>query len=249
MTKILKRSIVPLAVLFVWFLITYYKVVSPIFLPPLGDIWDTMRIMAFDHGFIMDITYTVVRALVSYVIAAIIGTGLGLIMGHSKKVYESLDFTVDFARSIPTTALFPLFILFFGIGDLSKVVVTVWGASLIILINTMHGVHLVKASHINLAKINHFSPMQVFRKIIFPSALPSIFTGYRLAISICLIVTVVTEMFIGTEYGLGQRIITDQLAYNLSDMYATILATGIIGYLFNQVIVILENSIVHWKGK
>lgn len=249
MINIFKRLIIPLLIIFLWFLATYYKLVSPIFLPSIKELVLTIRSVIFDQGFLFDGLFTIGRTLISYILAALIGTSMGLLMGHSKKIYESLDFTVDFARSIPTTALFPLFLLFFGIGDLSKIAVTVWGASLIILINTMHGVHLVKISHINLAKIYAFSPMQVFRKIIFPSALPSIFTGYRLAISICLIVTVVTEMFIGTEHGLGQRIITDQLSYSLPDMYVSILFTGLIGYILNQIVVISEKHIVHWKGK
>ena len=81
------------------------------------------------------------------------------------------------------------------------------------------------------------------------SALPQIFSGFRVAISLSLIIVIVTEMFIGTEAGLGKRIIDAQLVYQTADMYAAILMTSVMGFLLNKIMMFIENRVVHWKGK
>ena len=79
--------------------------------------------------------------------------------------------------------------------------------------------------------------------------MPQIFSGFRVAISLSLIIVIVTEMFIGTEAGLGKRIIDAQLVYQTADMYAAILMTGVIGFILNKIMMLVENKVVHWKGK
>jgi NitT/TauT family transport system permease protein len=196
-----------------------------------------------------DIGHTLYRVLVGFAVAAIIGVPLGLLMGYSSKIYNALEFTVEFFRGIPTTALFPLFLLVFGIGDQAKFAVTAWGAGLVILINSMYGVHLGKELRVRVAKTMKVKGFELFRKVIFPEALPQIFSGFRVAISLSLIIVIVTEMFIGTEAGLGKRIIDAQLVYQTADMYAAILMTGVIGFVLNKIMMFIENRVVHWKGK
>jgi NitT/TauT family transport system permease protein len=170
-------------------------------------------------------------------------------MGYSSKVYNALEFTVEFFRGIPTTALFPLFLLVFGIGDQAKFAVTAWGAGLVILINSMYGVHLGKELRVRVARTMKIKGAALFTKVIFPEALPQIFSGFRVAISLSLIIVIVTEMFIGTEAGLGKRIIDAQLVYQTADMYVAILMTGVIGFILNKIMMLVENKMVHWKGK
>jgi NitT/TauT family transport system permease protein len=90
---------------------------------------------------------------------------------------------------------------------------------------------------------------QQFTKVILPETLPQVFVGLRTAVSIALILVVVTEMFIGTTLGLGYRIYNDQLMYKTSEMYALILLVGIIGYVLNQCFALAEKKLVHWGGK
>lgn len=170
-------------------------------------------------------------------------------MGYSDRIYYSLEFVVEFFRSIPATALFPLFLLFFGIDDQSKIALTAWAAGLVLIINSMYGVHLGKELRIKSAKIMRMSGFVLFQKIIFPEALPWIFSGMRIAISLSLVIVVVTEMFIGTNFGLGHRIIDTQLVYRISEMYATIFITGVLGFLINKGFIFAEKRTVHWKGK
>src|SRR3989339_1722772 len=215
--------IVPLIILAVWVIFSHLKIISPLFLPPPQAVFLEL-INLFVSGLILpDIFYTLYRAFLGFIIACLIGIPLGLLMGYSNKIYYSLEFIVEFFRSIPATALFPLFLLFFGIGDQSKIALTAWASGLVLIINSMYGVHLGKELRIKSAKTMRISGFNLFKKIIFPEALPQIFSGMRIAISLALVIVIVTEMFIGTNFGLGHRIIDAQLVYKISEMYAVIL--------------------------
>lgn len=93
------------------------------------------------------------------------------------------------------------------------------------------------------------STWQTFVKIIFPEALPHISSGLRQSISFSLIIVVVIEMLVSTQYGLGRRVVDYHLTFEISSMYAVIILIGIIGYSINKVYVLLENKKVHWMGK
>lgn len=247
--KKLYYVLIPIILLCLWQVISYFKIVSPLFLSSPYDVFVSL-IDSFQNGSMLsDMGHTLYRVLVGFAFASIIGVPLGLLMGYSSKIYNALEFTVEFFRGIPTTALFPLFLLIFGIGDEAKFAVTAWGAGLVILINSMYGVHLGKELRVRVAKTMKVKGFELFRKVIFPEALPQIFSGFRVAISLSLIIVIVTEMFIGTNAGLGKRIIDAQLVYQTADMYAAILMTGVIGFALNKIMMFIENRVVHWKGK
>ena len=241
--------IVPFIILVIWAFFSNLKLISPLFLSTPQAVFLKI-INLFSSGAILpDILFTFYRTLLGFIIACLIGIPLGLLMGYSNKIYYSLEFIVEFFRSIPATALFPLFLLFFGIGDQSKIALTAWAAGLVLIINSMYGVHLGKELRIKSAKTMRISGFSLFQKIIFPEALPQIFSGMRIAISLSLVIVVVTEMFIGTKFGLGHRIIDAQLVYRISEMYAAIFITGVLGFLINKGFIFAEKRIVHWKGK
>ena len=241
--------IVPLIILVVWAILSNLKLISPLFLSTPQAVFIEV-INLFASGEVLpDILFTLYRVFLGFIVACLIGIPIGLLMGYSDKIYNSLEFVVEFFRSIPATALFPLFLLFFGIGDQSKIALTAWAAGFVLIINSMYGVHLGKESRIKSAKTMRMSGFTLFQKIIFPEALPQIFSGMRIAISLSLVIVVVTEMFIGTNFGLGHRIIDAQLVYRISEMYATIFITGVLGFLINKGFIFAEKRIVHWKGK
>jgi NitT/TauT family transport system permease protein len=187
--------------------------------------------------------------LTGFCISAFIGIILGLLMGYSTNIYDIFEFLVDFFRSIPGLALFPLFMLVLGIGDKARIGVVVFACSLVVLINTMYGVLNAKKIRIRAAKIMGADKITLFRKVIFWEALPSISSGLRISLSMALLITIVTEMFIGTKYGLGQRIFNSHLVYRIPDMYSSIILTGFLGYGLNKVYMYFERKIVHWTGK
>ncbi len=239
----------PFSIIFLWFILTEFKLISPIFLPKPIEVVVSFYNTVLDFTLITDIGFTLYRVSFGFLIATIVGVPIGLLMGYYKKVSNSLEFLVEFFRAIPATALFPLFLLIFGIGDDAKIGISAWAAGLVIVLNSMYGVHLGKENRIKAAKVMKISEWDLFKRVIFPEALPQIFAGLRIGLSFSLIVVIVTEMFIGTNFGLGHRIIDTQLAYRIDEMYMTILVTGIIGFSLNKILQRIENKIIHWKGK
>ena len=101
-------------------------------------------------------------------------------MGYSNKVYMSLEIVVDFFRSIPVISLLPLFLVFFGIGNISKIAIATWTALLAVLFNSMYGVKHAKEMRLMVAKSLRANNFQIFTKIVAPDALPEIFVGIRI---------------------------------------------------------------------
>jgi NitT/TauT family transport system permease protein len=106
-----------------------------------------------------------------------------------------------------------------------------------------------RQSRLLAAKVMGASPWDIFKDVLFWESLPQIFIGLRTGISLSLVIVIVAEMFIGTENGLGKRIIDTQQLLNIKDMYASILLTGIMGYCLNMLFRFTEKKIVHWSGR
>ncbi len=238
-----------LFLLILWFTIHYLKIVSPLFIPSPIEVFVKGFELVFKGVLAKDFLMTVERTFFSFILAVCIGVPIGIILGNSNKLYETCSVLVDFFRSIPGTALFPLFILFFGVGNAAKIGNAVFASSLIILVNSMYGVKNSNKLRIEAAKVMRANRKTIFLKVILPEALPEIIGGLRIAVSICLIVIVVTEMFIGTEYGLGKRIMHSHELFRISEMYASILLTGFLGYALNQILLFVEKRYVHWAGR
>lgn len=239
----------PILLLLIWQVVSSLNLIDAFFLPsPFTTLKALWAILNSSAG-LNDIASTLQRVLISFVIAVCIGVPVGLMLGVSERVYRSIEFIIDFFRSTPSTALFPLFLIVFGITDASKIAVAAFASALIIVFNTAYGVIHGKKSRILAARIMGASSFQIFRSIVFWESLPQTFIGVRNAVSLSLVVIVVTEMFIGTNQGLGHRIIDAQIKYDIADMYASILLTGIIGYLFNAIFLFAERRFLRWTNK
>jgi acyl-CoA synthetase (AMP-forming)/AMP-acid ligase II/ABC-type nitrate/sulfonate/bicarbonate transport system permease component len=244
-----KKWIGPIAVLAMWALVTFTKMIDPFFLPSPIIVSKQLAIMlakAETYGHIFKTFY---RMLVGYAIAAGIGVPLGIVLGYWEKVYDSVEFIIDFFRSFPATAMFPLFMLAFGLGDASKIALVVFGCALLILVNTTYGVHGGSRTRKMVAETMKASETYIMTKVVLPEALPQIAAGLRLALSLSLIIVVVLEMFIGTTRGLGYLIYNAHMTYQIADMYAYIILAGLIGYFINQGFVKLQEKVIHWAGR
>ncbi len=246
----MKRRIIlgPIIFIFVWFMFSLIKIVNPILFPSPIDVIEKLFLLLFKGEIWSDLFATCYRLILGFLLAVSIGTPLGLILGYFKKSFEYFEFIIDFFRSIPASALFPMFLLFFGIGDKAKLSVVIFSCSLIIIIYTIYGVKNCNEARIKSTKVMKASNFQIFIKIIFPESFPHIFAGLRISISIALILVVVTEMFIGTRFGLGKLIYDSHLMFQIPKMYSIIILTGVIGYLLNKLFLLIEKTIFHWEG-
>ncbi len=232
-----------------WQLTYTAGVVDPILLPSPGEM-----LRALWRGFItgpmaFDFVQTVWRTSLSFAIAAAIGIPLGIALGANPEVYRSVEFVVDFFRSTPASAVFPLFLVLFGVGDLTKIYVASFGASLVILFNVAYGVMNARKTRILAARSMGASRLRIMRDVIFWESLPQTFVGLRNGISLALVIVIVAEMFIGSSNGLGHRLIEAQMLLNMPTMYAAIFAAGALGYGLNGLFFLIERVFVHWSAK
>jgi len=244
--KLKSCVIVPIGLFLVAILLFYLGIFNKLMFPNPIFVFQRLFELIISKEMYSNLFLTLNRVILGTCISILIGVPFGLVLGYFSKLYDVFEFIIDFFRSIPVTALFPLFMLFFGIGNTSKIMLGAWIATLVIIVNTSYGVRHANKAYLKLAKIYKTSKKYVFLDIVFPGALPSIFSGLRVGVSLVLVVVIVTEMFIGSVNGLGQSILNAQLKYEIPEMYALIIITGILGYILNKLFLILEKRTIHW---
>lgn len=233
----------------VWYAGVFFRIVDPLLLPTPHAAFDALWKGMSGGKLGTDFVQTVLRTTYATAIAAVIAIPLGIILGSSEKVYRSVEFVIDFFRSTPASALFPLFLVIFGVGDRTKIFVAAFGAALVILFNVAYGVMNARKTRILAAKVMGASRLQVMRDVILLESLPQTFIGLRNGVSLALVIVVVAEMFIGSTDGLGHRVFEAQQLFAMPDMYAAIFSAGALGYGLNLLFLLIEKRFVHWTGK
>jgi sulfonate transport system permease protein len=239
----------PLALFIVWDMVVRLGLIKAILLPPPLATLQTLVVGLAGGELLTDFLVTVWRTLEAFVISAVIGVPLGVLLGSNERAYRSVEFLIDFFRSTPSSALIPLFLLIFGVSDVNKVAIAAFGALLIVVFNSAYGVLNARKQRVMAAKVMGASRWRIFCDVLVWESLQPTFVGLRSAVSMALVIVVVAEMFIGSDSGLGHRIIDAQQVLNVKSMYAAILSAGILGYLLNIVFLLLERRIVHWSGR
>jgi sulfonate transport system permease protein len=232
-----------------WSIASYWQWVDPVLLPsPLATFHSLWRGM--DGGPLgFDFIKTVYRTAAATAIAAIIAIPLGIVLGSSERLYRSLEFVIDFFRSTPASAMFPLFLVLFGVGDETKIAVAAFGAILVILFNVAYGVMNARKTRLLAAKVMGASRLRVLTDVMLLESLPQTFVGLRNGVSLALVIIVVAEMFIGSQDGLGHSVFEAQQLFDMPRMYAAIFAAGALGYGLNLMFLLVERRFVHWSGK
>jgi NitT/TauT family transport system permease protein len=172
-----------------------------------------------------------------------------MVVGSSRRVYASVEFLIEFFRALPVTALFPLFLLAFGIEDASKIAMVFTATFFPVLINSAAGCFNSSDVRLRVARVFGASRLQRFRTIVFFEAAPQIMVGLRTALSTSLIVVVLAEMMIGAAGGTGQRLYDAYARNDAVEIFAVIIVLGTIGYLTNGSLFRLERRLVFWAGQ
>ena len=212
-----------------WYLAVWFRIVDPVLLPSPGDTFQAMYKGMAGGRLSFDFIKTVERTVLSTLIAAGVAIPLGIFLGASERLYRSVEFVVDFFRSTPASAMFPLFLVLFGVGNETKIAVAAFGAALVVLFNVAYGVMNARKTRLLAAKVMGASRMQVLTGVVLLESMPQTFVGLRNGVSLALVIVVVAEMFIGSTDGLGHRVFEAQQLFNMPDMYAAIFAAGALG--------------------
>ena len=237
------------ALIVLWYVAVWLRAVDPVLLPSPTEafraLWKGMNGGKLGADFLK----TVERTTLATLIAAGMAIPLGILLGASEKFYRSVEFVIDFFRSTPASAMFPLFLVVFGVGDKTKISVAAFGAFLVILFNVAYGVMNARKTRLLAAKVMGASRLRVLTDVTLLESLPQTFIGLRNGVSLALVIVVVAEMFIGSTDGLGQRVFESQQLFAMPDMYAAIFAAGALGYGLNLLFLVVERRFVHWAGK
>jgi sulfonate transport system permease protein len=232
----------------IWSIAVHSGMVDPVLLPSPKTAFDALwKGIRGELGY--DFLRTVERTVWSTLIAAVIAIPLGIVLGSSERLYRSLEFVIDFFRSTPASAMFPLFLVLFGVGDLTKISVAAFGAVLVILFNVAYGVMNARKTRLLAAKVMGASRPRVLFDVMLLESLPQTFVGLRNGVSLALVIIVVAEMFIGSRDGLGHSVFEAQQLFDMPRMYAAIFAAGALGYGLNLLFQLIERRFVHWAGR
>ncbi len=195
--------------------------------------------------FLESVAASVRRLAIGYLLGAGIGIALGLVLGASSRVRRTLEPLVEFARALPPIAIVPAAIVVFGVADAMQVAVIAFGVCFPVLVHTVDGVRAVSAETRDTASMLHVDGAARVVRIYLPAALPSIAAGLRVALSIGVILVVISE-FVGAGDGLGHYILLQQSQFDLPELYGGILFLGLLGYTLNRLFLLAEQRVLAW---
>lgn len=215
------------------------------YFPPFSTILATFYRDWFSPLFAEHAIPSLKRMFIGYLIASALGVVIGVLIGSYRGLFETLDPFFEFLRAIPPPIIIPVGLLLLGIGDTMKITVIVFGVFWPVLLNSADGARSVSQERLDTATNFGLGRLEAIRRVVFPSALPMIFTGLRVGLALALIMVVISEM-IGSTNGLGYYILDAQRTFAVPQMFGGILLLGILGYVLNNLFLVLEARILSW---
>jgi NitT/TauT family transport system permease protein len=194
---------------------------------------------------IRDISISLQRITVGFALGSLVGALIGLLMGTFTVVRRFFDPFVNFFRFVPSIAMISPMIIWFGIGETSKIVLILYTTTWTVLLSTMAGVFSVSENKVRAARCFGANRAQVFRYVILPSTIPHILTGMRIGMAASFTTVVAAEM-VASDNGLGYLIINSRLWFAIDVIFAAIVVLGVLGLVADRLFQIIGNTLF-WK--
>ncbi|HSL35440.1 MAG TPA: ABC transporter permease [Arthrobacter sp.] len=236
-----------LGFLLTWELIPRLGLIDPNSLPPASEVIAALIVDFGLTAFWVAVGETMKAWFLGLLMAVAAAVVLGFIIGSSNFLRKATNSTIEFLRPIPSVALIPLAVLMFGVKIESSLLLIVYAAFWQVLIQVLYGVADVDMVANNTAKTYGLGRMARIRYVVFPTTLPYLMTGVRLAAAVALVLAITAELVIGSP-GLGREIALAQSGGAISGMYALVLATGLIGVLINMLMRFIEKKTLAWHS-
>jgi ABC-type nitrate/sulfonate/bicarbonate transport system permease component len=233
----------PIILIGIWWSVTQSS--TDVFWPPLSKILSSFAPTWFEGRLTSDVVPSLVRLAVGYGIAVIVGIAAGTAIGSFRMLREILEPMLEFLRAVPPPVLIPVIMLFAGIGNTMKIAVIAFGCAWPVLLNTVEGVRSVDEVLRDTGRIYRLRRRTGLTKIVLPAAAPQIVAGARQALSIGIILMVISEMFAATN-GLGFTTIQFQRTFAVPQMWTGILLLGIIGVVLAFLFKLVERRVLAW---
>lgn len=213
--------------------------------PPVSEIYRSLSGLVGGTPFWVEVGRTMQGWAVGLCVAVLLAVPIGMLLGSSRIAFAMSRLVIEFLRPVPSVALIPLAVLVYGSGHEMKVFLVAFATFWPILFQTIYGVQDVDPVARDTARSYGLGPMARFVHITLPSAAPYIATGLRIASAIALILALTAELVVGAP-GLGRAIAVSQISGSITQMYALILATGLIGWGLNSLFKAVERRLLRW---
>lgn len=233
--------------LILWQIVSVLNVFPPMIIPSLESVVTNFAEQINNGILLSDLSVSLSRVLRGYLFGCLIGLSVGVLMGVSSFANRFLSGILDGIRQVPGLAWFPIIILWFGVGDLSKIVLIAKGAFFPVLLNTIDGIHNTDKGYLEVAHLYGVKKFDLIKNVYFPSAVPFVFVGLRLGISMAWMSVVAAEMLASSE-GLGYRISNAQQLMRASELIVDMIVIGVVGWLLDRLLRVLSNHILKWKN-
>ncbi|WP_308638224.1 ABC transporter permease [Paenibacillus silvisoli] len=245
-SKGFRNLVVIAAFLALWEIAPRTGIVDGTFFPPLSTVLDAWWQLLLSGDLAAHTEASLTRSLGGFLLALFISVPIGLAIGWWKPVAAYLSPLLEVMRNTAPLAILPVFILLLGLGETSKISIVFYACFFPLLLNTISGVKNVDPLLIKSAKSMGLSSIALFRKVIVPAAVPTIFIGIRQSGAASILVLVAAEM-VGAKSGLGYLIQYTQFSFQIPEMYAGIITISVIGLILNYAILYIERKLTAWK--
>jgi ABC-type nitrate/sulfonate/bicarbonate transport system permease component len=223
-----------------------FKYFNPIFLPAPSEIVKEIWYLGQTGIITESITASTVRILSGFFIGLVLAVIVGVFMSKYRQVEYWLSPVLNLLGPIPALALLPIFIIWFGIGEMPKVLLIAWTTFIPVLTNTLDGLKSVNPTLIRSALSLGANERHIFFKVIFPSAIPSIFVGAQISLGLGFSSLIVSEMM-GAKSGLGYIIVDARNYFKMTNMFVAIVLIGLEFSIFSFALKLFERRLVTWR--
>ncbi len=243
---IAKRLALFAALLALWEAGVRYGAVDPYFTSQPSKIWERLYQWAVGGQLVQHVPITIIEAVLGFVFGTIVGGITGFVFGWFEKVADLLEPFIIAFYSLPKVALAPLFILWFGIGIETKIILTATIVFFLVFFNTFSGVRDTSRELVDIVRLMGAGPTQVVWRVVLPSALTAIFVGLRVSVPYALIGAVVGEMM-ASNRGIGFLLTNSTGQFDTAGAFAALVLLVIISTAFNGAILAAEKYLLRWK--
>ena len=219
---------------------------NPLFLPAPWVVIGALLELARKGQLWIHVAATLERVAVGFTAGAVLALGLGLLAGQVRAVRNVVEPVIELLRPIPPLAMLPLFIVWVGIGEMSKIGFITYATFFPMFITTVHGVTQIDGRLLRAAQSLGARPHHLFFRVILPAALPDVLTGLRLGVALSFFVIVISE-FVGAESGLGYLINDGRNFFLVPQMLGAAMLLGLLGYAGNGLVRVLERRVLRWQ--
>ena len=219
---------------------------NPIFLPGPWAVAAALGKFAARGELWPHVRSTLERVAIGFGVGAVLAVGIGLVAGRVRRIRAVVEPIVELLRPIPPLAMLPLFIVWIGIGETSKVGFITYATFFPMFLTTVHAVQQIDPLLVRAAESLGARPAQLFFRIVLPAALPEILTGLRLGVALSFFVIVISE-FIGAEHGLGYLINDGRNFFLVPQMLGAAVVLGLLGYAGNGLVRLVERRVLRWQ--